>query len=161
PSAPWQPVGGLSTLYNGMIAPMGHYTLRGALWYQGESNTGEASTYESLLSALMADWRHRFGADLTFLIVQLPNFGVPPTPPQESGWADLRAAQLKAVARDTNAGLAVTIDIGDPHNLHPTNKQDVGRRLARAARHVIYGESISASGPVAVSATRAPGQVIV
>ncbi|HEY4973837.1 MAG TPA: sialate O-acetylesterase, partial [Steroidobacteraceae bacterium] len=161
PRAPWESVGGLSTLYNAMIAPLRAYGLRGVLWYQGESNTGEAHSYQSLLSGLMADWRRQFGAQLPFLIVQLPNFGPPPLAPAESGWAEVREAQRQAVAHDPHAGLAVTIDIGDAHNLHPTNKQDVGRRLARAARHVIYGESISPSGPVALSATRTGSEIAV
>jgi sialate O-acetylesterase len=107
----------------------------------------------------MADWRRQFGAELPVLIVQLPNFGPQPRAPTESGWAELREAQRLAVASDAHAGLAVTIDIGDPHNLHPTNKQDVGRRLARAARHVIYGESIAPSGPVAMAAVRDGGAI--
>ena len=161
PRAPWESVGGLTTLYNAMIAPLGPYGLRGALWYQGESNTGEAATYRSLLSGMMADWRRQFGAELPFLVVQLPNFGPQPTKPVESGWAVVREAERLAVAQDTHAGLAVTIDIGDAHNLHPTNKQDVGRRLARAARHLIYGESITPSGPVALSASHSSGKVAV
>jgi sialate O-acetylesterase len=161
PRAPWESVGGLSTLYNAMIAPLGAYGIRGVLWYQGESNTGEAQTYQSLLAGLMADWRRQFGAQLPFLIVQLPNFGPAPVAPVESGWAEVREAQRLAVAHDPHAGLAITIDIGDAHNLHPTNKQDVGRRLARAARHVIYGESIAPSGPVALSATRAANEIAV
>ncbi len=161
PRAPWESVGGLTTLYNAMIAPLGAFGLRGALWYQGESNTGEAGTYRSLLAGLMADWRHQFDAQLPFLIVQLPNYGAPPVKPGESGWADVREAERRAAAADPHAGLAVTIDIGDAHNLHPTNKQDVGRRLARAARHVIYGETLSSSGPVPLRATRAGAQVAV
>ena len=161
PRAPWESVGGFTTLYNAMIAPLGRYSFRGALWYQGESNTEEAGRYQALLTGLMADWRRQFGAELPFLIVQLPNYGKLSSQPEESGWAELREAQRAAVAADAHAGLAVTIDIGDPHNLHPTNKQDVGRRLARAARHVIYGESIAPSGPVALTATRGSGQVVV
>jgi sialate O-acetylesterase len=153
PRAPWEPVGGLSTMYNAMIAPLGNYSLRGALWYQGESNTGEPQSYRALLQALMADWRRQFAPELPFLVVQLPNYGSLPSTPGESGWADIREAQRLAVAGDPHAGLAVTIDIGDPHNLHPTNKQDVARRLAAVARHVIYGESAPASGPVPATAT--------
>ncbi|HEY1725117.1 MAG TPA: sialate O-acetylesterase [Steroidobacteraceae bacterium] len=161
PRAPWESVGGLSTLYNAMIAPIGAYPIRAAVWYQGESNTGEADSYQGLLAGLMADWRHQFGADLPFLVVQLPNYGNLSSAPQESGWAELRQAQQRAVAHDAHAGLAVTIDIGDAHNLHPTNKQDVGRRLAQAARHVIYGESIAPSGPVAQQAQRSGAQIAV
>jgi len=161
PRTPWESVGGLTTMYNAMIAPLGAYRFRGAVWYQGESNTGEADTYRQLLTALMADWRHQFGADLPFLIGELPNFGAQPVAPGESGWASLREAQRLAVLHDPHAGLAVTIDVGDAHNLHPGNKQDVGRRLARAARHVIYGESIAPSEPVPRSVTRNAAQVVV
>jgi sialate O-acetylesterase len=162
PRAPWESIGGLTTLYNAMIAPLGSFGLRGALWYQGESNTGEWRTYQKLLTALMADWRRQFSPDLPFLVVQLPNYGAPPIAPAEnSDWASLREAQRTAVAADAHAGLAVTIDIGEPRNLHPTNKQDVGKRLARAARHVIYGESLPPSGPVAVDANSTGSQVVV
>ena len=161
PQAPWQSVVGLTTLYNAMIAPMVPYGLRGAVWYQGESNTGEPETYQGLLAAMMADWRQQFGAGLPFLIVQLPNFGAPPSAPEESSWARVREAQRLAVASDPHAALAVTIDIGEPRNLHPTNKQDVGGRLARAARHLIYGESVTPSGPVPLGATRAGRDIAV
>ena len=158
---PWEPVGGMTTLYNAMIEPLGHFGFKAALWYQGESNTDEASVYQGLLTGLMADWRRQFGARLPFLVVQLPNYGPLSSQPAESDWAELREAQKQAVAKDPHAGLAVTIDIGDPHNLHPTNKQDVGRRLARAARHVVYGESIAPSGPVAARATWSGGTIVV
>jgi sialate O-acetylesterase len=161
PRTPWESVGGLTTIYNAMIAPLGDFGFRGAVWYQGESNTGEADTYQGLLSRLMADWRHQFGARLAFLVVQLPNYGPQPVAPGESGWATVREAERRAVAQDPHAGLAVTIDVGDAHNLHPGNKQDVGRRLARAARHVIYGENIPPSGPVPRGAARAAGHVMV
>ena len=162
PRAPWEPIGGLTTLYNAMIAPLGSYGLRGVLWYQGESNTEEWETYQKLLGALMTDWRRQFSPDLPFLVVQLPNYGTPAIAPVESSnWASLREAQRATVAADPHAGLAVTIDIGEPGNLHPTNKQDLGRRLARAARHVVYGEPISASGPVAVGASWVGAQIVV
>jgi sialate O-acetylesterase len=154
PRSPWESVGGLSTLYNAMIAPLGPYSLRGVLWYQGESNSSEANTYRGLLTGLMADWRRQLGPDLPFLIVQLPNYGALTATPAESDWADLREAQRLAVRGDTHAGLAVTIDVGEPRNLHPTNKQDVSLRLARAARRVIYGEAIPPSGPIPLRAVR-------
>jgi sialate O-acetylesterase len=161
PRSPWESVGGLTTIYNAMIAPLGGFGLRGVAWYQGESNTDEADSYRELLSALMADWRRQFGVSLAFLVVQLPNYGTPPVTPGESGWATVREAQRAAVAHDANAGLAVTIDVGDAHNLHPSDKQEVGRRLARAARHVIYGEAIAPSGPAARQATRRGDQIVV
>ena len=150
PRAPWDPVGGLSSIHNAMIAPLLPYGLKGVLWYQGESNAGDAAQYQALLTALMQDWRREFGAELAFLIVELPNFGNPSIAPAASDWANLREAQRRAVLSDAHAALAVTIDIGDPRELHPPNKQAVGERLARAARHAIYGEALSASGPVPV-----------
>ncbi|MBV8803570.1 MAG: hypothetical protein JO042_00960, partial [Sinobacteraceae bacterium] len=161
PRAPWDPIAGVATLYNAMIAPLGAYGLRGMLWYQGESNTEEAESYQGLLRALMLDRRRQFSVQLPVLVVQLPNFGPPVAAPTESGWATLREAQRLAVAGDEHAGLAVTIDIGEPDNLHPTNKQDVGIRLARAARKVIYGEPISPSGPVPRSLTQSSSQIAI
>lgn len=147
PRAPWESVSGLTSIYNAMIAPLLPYGLRGVLWYQGESNTGDAGDYQALLMGLMADWRGRFGFDLPFLIVELPNFGTPNPIAAPSTWAELREAQRRAVAADKNAALAVTIDLGEAQELHPPNKQAVGARLARAARHLVYGEPISPSGP--------------
>lgn len=161
PRAPWESVGGLSSLYNGMIAPIAPYGLRGALWYQGESNTGDAASYQALLSALMRDWRHQLRAELPLLIVELPNFGKPAVAPGASDWASLREAQRRAVLEDAHAALAVTIDVGEPRALHPPNKQAVGERLARAARHLIYGASLSASDPVPAAAKRDGREVAV
>jgi len=161
PRAPWESVEGLTTLYNAMIAPLGPMGLRGVLWYQGESNTREAASYQRLLEAWMADWRAQFDPLLPFLIVQLPGYGGPHVRPTESDWAAVRDAQRRAVASVPRAALAVTIDLGEARNLHPTDKQDVGKRLARAARHLIYGESLSASGPMLSGVRREAGQVIV
>jgi sialate O-acetylesterase len=154
PRAPWQTVAGLTTLHNGMIAPLGRYGLRGALWYQGESNTFEADAYRDLLRILRSDWRARFGAGLPLLVVQLAAYGDAPTKPVESGWAELREVQRQVATEEPRSALAVTIDIGDRYDLHPPNKQELGRRLARAARHVIYGEKLPPSGPVPLSARR-------
>jgi sialate O-acetylesterase len=161
PRAPWEPISGLTTIYNAMIAPIGPYALRAVAWYQGESNAEAADAYEGLLGALMASWRSQFGSDLPFLVVQLPNFGAMPTKPTEADWSDLREAQRRAVAVDRRAGLVVTIDVGEAGDLHPGNKRDVGRRLARAARHVVYGEPVAPSGPVPLSARREPAAVVV
>ncbi|KRA42850.1 9-O-acetylesterase [Pseudoxanthomonas sp. Root630] len=155
PRAPWQAATGLSTLYNGMISPLGNYGLRGMLWYQGESNTGEGAGYAARLRALRDDWRYRFGRDLPMLVVQLAGYGMPPTAPIESGWAQVREAQRRVVGEDAHSGLVVAVDIGDAYDIHPPNKQELGRRLARAARHVVYGErALPPSGPVARSASR-------
>ncbi|KQX98181.1 9-O-acetylesterase [Rhodanobacter sp. Root480] len=154
PLAPWLTVSGKTTLYNGMIAPLGHYAFRGALWYQGESNTGEADQYRRLLEAYRDDLRAQFGAKLPLLIVQLSSYGPAPTKPAESGWAGVREAERLVAAEDPHSGLAVAVDIGERYDIHPANKQELGRRLARAARHVVYGESLPPSGPLPVAATR-------
>jgi sialate O-acetylesterase len=163
PHAPWESLSGVSVLYNAMIAPLGKYGLRGVAWYQGEANAGldDARKYQALLAAWMADWRRQFDAPLPFLIVQLANFGKLVTTPVDSGWAQLRDAQRRAAEADGNAALAVTIDIGNRDDIHPQNKQDVGRRLARAARHVVYGEKISAYGAEPKSAARTSGDITV
>jgi sialate O-acetylesterase len=160
--SPWEATAGVSMIYNAMIAPLRDYSLRGVAWYQGESNTSlpEGRRYQAQLVALMADWRRQFGAPLPFLIVQLANYGPMASRPVESGWALTRDAQRRAVAADNNAGLVVTIDIGNRDDVHPTNKQEVGRRLARAARRVVFGEQLSASGAVPESARSHPGSGI-
>ncbi|WP_225591134.1 sialate O-acetylesterase [Pseudoxanthomonas sp. PXM03] len=155
PRAPWHTASGLSTLYNGMIAPLGTVGLRGMLWYQGESNTGDGAAYAARLRTLRDDWRQRFGAQVPWLVVQLAGYGMPPSAPVESGWAQVREAQRHVVAEDPHAGLVVAIDIGDAYDIHPPNKQELGRRLARVARHVIYGErALAPSGPTARDAAR-------
>ncbi len=163
PHAPWETLNGVNVLYNAMIAPLGRYGLRGIAWYQGEANGAldDAKKYEPLLLGLMADWRRQFGAPLPWLVVQLANWNPLAKSPVDSGWARLRDAQRRAVAADGNAGLAVTIDIGDRVDIHPMNKQDVGKRLARAARHVVYGEKISPSGAQPEGARRVPEGVLV
>jgi len=159
PHAPWRNENGTATLYNGMIAPLGPTALSGILWYQGESNTSEASAYGRLLSGLIADWRHRFGADVPFLLVQLPGYGQANAAPQESKWADLREAQRRIAEHTPKTRLAVTIDLGDRRNLHPVVKQEVGSRLALIAEHMIYGQDVVDSGPTPVSALRT-GQTV-
>ncbi|MFP4229225.1 MAG: sialate O-acetylesterase [Salinivenus sp.] len=154
PRTPWHSVGGLTTLHNAMVAPLHGMSLKGAMWYQGESDTDRPETYQSKLEELMAQWRETFGENLPVFVVQLANYGEVPTEPTSSNWAELREAQRRAVKGDPNAALAVTIDIGTSYDIHPPNKQEVGRRLVRAARHVAYGEEGPPSGPVPVAATR-------
>ncbi|HEY0686905.1 MAG TPA: sialate O-acetylesterase [Steroidobacter sp.] len=156
PRAPWEAVAGLGIINNGMIAPLSNLSLRGVAWYQGESNTdtAEADQYQAQLTRFMADWRSQFGADLPIFVVQLAGYGAASTRPTESGWATLREAQRLAVKEDANAGLAVAIDLGERTDVHPANKQEVARRLARAVRHVIYKDEAPPSGPVPVSARR-------
>jgi sialate O-acetylesterase len=163
PPAPWDTLNGVNVLYNGMIAPLGRYGLRGIAWYQGEANGGleDARRYEELLRGLMADWRRQFAAPLPFFVVQLASWGRLVDGPVDSGWARLRDAQRRAVTADGNAGLVITHDIGDRIDIHPMNKQDVGRRMAQAARHVVFGERVSPSGAQPVSARRVQEGVLV
>jgi sialate O-acetylesterase len=160
PRAPWQTAAGLSTLYNGMIAPLGRYNVRGMLWYQGESNTFEAARYRDLLRVLRDDWRSRFGADTPLLIVQLAGYGMAKAKPGESDWAALRESQRQVANDDAKSGLVVAIDIGDHYDIHPPNKQELGRRLARVARNVVYGEKLAPSGPVPRSARRVDDAIV-
>jgi sialate O-acetylesterase len=145
PGQPWKP----SELYNGMIAPLVHYTIRGAIWYQGESNAGRAEQYRSLFADMIRNWRSDWNeGDFTFLAVQLAPFMAVKEEPSESSWAELREAQLRATKVLPKMGIAVITDVGDPKNIHPTKKQPVGARLAIAARGIAYGERIVYSGPV-------------
>lgn len=137
-----------SGLYGGMIAPLQSYRIRGAIWYQGEGNTWRAYQYRTLLPALIAAWRNGWReGDFPFLIVQLPNHGASPEL-GNSIWAELREAQLLTAKAVQNTGLAVTIDVGDPHNLHPPRKAEIGYRLAVWALGTTYGKQIVYSGPI-------------
>lgn len=138
-----------TSLYNAMIAPVARYGIRGAIWYQGESNAWEAYRYRKLFPAMIQGWRRAWGqGDFPFLFVQLANFGQPPGPsgPGDSTWAELREAQLMALAVP-NTGMAVTVDIGEGQDIHPRNKQEVGRRLALLAGTLVYGWKGESSGP--------------
>jgi len=163
PHAPWLGASGLSTLHNGMIAPLAPYGLKGVAWYQGEANVTEAPEYARLMPALIADWRREFGgADLPFLMVQLASFGAYKSAPAESGWAALRDAQRRTAAADPKVGMATAVDIGDIYDIHPTNKQQVGARLALLARKLAYGEAtLNAAGPAPLAAKREGGAVTV
>ncbi len=141
-------------LFDGMIAPLVPYGLRGAIWYQGESNVGRAAEYQALLPTLIADWRGRFRSELPFYIVQLANFLERRPAPGDSAWAELRDAQAKVASSVPGAGLAVTIDIGEGGDIHPKNKRDVGERLALVALAKTYQKQLEYSGP-AVESVRA------
>ena len=138
-----------TTLFNGMIAPLAPLAIRGAVWYQGETNAGRGAQYRRLLPAMIADWRRAFGqGDFPFYIVSLANF-MPRSPqPGDDGWAELRDAQAYAAATVPNAGLAVTLDVGDADDIHPKDKRTVGERLAAVALAKAYGRKVAYSGPV-------------
>ncbi len=155
PRSPWDDINGAGTLYNGMIAPLGPTALAGIAWYQGESDTGLPG-YETRLAAMTRGWRQQFGKPtIPLAIAQLANYGTPPIAPGESGWADVREAQRLMAQRDGHAGVAVTIDLGDPFDIHPGEKHAVGQRLARVIRPLAYagrepmGPSIATAGRTA------------
>jgi len=144
-----------SGLFNAMIAPLTPYAIRGAIWYQGESNASKAHAYayRRLFRTMIEDWRRAWGlGDFPFLFVQLANF-------QSSGWWPLlRESQVEALGL-RSTGMAVTIDIGMSKDIHPTNKQEVGRRLALWARAVAHGESVICSGPLYRQLTAESGRL--
>ncbi len=136
-----------TTIYNGMIAPIVGYALRGTLWYQGETNAGRSYQYRRTFPLLIRDWRAKWGDDFEFYFVQLSSFGGNQNSNAGSGWAELREAQSMTLSVP-KTGMAVTTDIGNANDVHPTNKQDVGRRLAAVAFSKVYGFDVPASGPV-------------
>jgi sialate O-acetylesterase len=146
---PWHPLfdmWGPAMLYNGMIAPLTPFPIRGVIWYQGESNSvlERAPTYERLFRTLIEDWRQQWKiGDFPFLYVQMANFKSTPA----EVWAPIREAQRKTLEL-RNTGMAVTIDVGNPDDVHPTDKVTVGHRLALAARAVSYDEQLEFSGPL-------------
>ncbi len=153
----YKPIG----LYNGMIAPLKDYALKGVVWYQGESNTDRAGEYRNLLTGLIGNWRALWhNAGLPFIYAQLPNFGAVCKQPGESNWADLREAQ-RQVQRLPATGMAVTIDAGEANDIHPLDKKTVGHRLFLAAERVAYGEwRPVSSGPVCESVQKADSSLI-
>lgn len=147
PKLPLNP-NSLSVLYNGMVAPVAKFPVKGFLWYQGEANTRKnPQLYGVLLSALIDDWKNSWKQQLPFIFVQLPNIGKPVETWENNNWAILRESQLE-VLRKQNTAMAITIDIGEANNIHPKNKQEVGRRLALAALGTVYGKKIVYSGPI-------------
>jgi sialate O-acetylesterase len=154
PAFPWHPQllsWGPGMLWNGMIAPLTAFPIRGVIWYQGESNSKleRAPLYGRVFETLIRDWRREWGeGDFPFLYVQISNF----KSDANEDWATVREQQRRTLEL-TNTAMAVTIDIGNPDNVHPTDKVDVGLRLALAARALSYGEDVSYSGPMFRQAT--------
>jgi len=144
PGHPHSPAG----LYNAMIAPLIPYGIGGAIWYQGESNASRAYQYRKLFGCMIQNWRKDWGqGKFPFLFVQLANFMAVKAEPADSAWAELREAQLMTLALP-NTGMAVIIDIGEADDIHPKNKQDVGKRLALWALARSYGKELVYSGPI-------------
>ena len=154
PQFPWHPPlasWGPGLLWNGMIAPLAPLPIRGAIWYQGESNSAleRFPIYNRIMRALIEDWRRQWGVGaFPFLYVQISNFKSTP----REDWAALRQQQVETLGLH-NTAMAITIDIGNPDDVHPTDKVDVGHRLALAARHLSYGENVEYWGPMFREAT--------
>ena len=144
----------LAGLYNGMVAPLVPLAIRGVIWYQGEANAPKAFQYRTLFPAMVSDWRAHWGRGyFPFLFVELAAYMERLPQPHDSAWAELREAQQMALELPATA-MASAIDIGEAGDIHPSNKQDVGRRLALGARAIAYGEKIVYSGPVYTAAIR-------
>ncbi|MCC2686527.1 MAG: Sialic acid-specific 9-O-acetylesterase [Paenibacillaceae bacterium] len=147
PSNPKRP----GAFYNGMIAPLLPYAIKGAIWYQGEANASMPELYEELMRTLIGEWRAGFGqGDFPFFMVQLPGFAEGAS----AHWPRFRETQRNIAEDNANTGLAVAIDVGTWNDIHPTNKQPVGERLALLARASVYGEDVVYQGPICVSAKR-------
>ncbi|MDR2556939.1 MAG: sialate O-acetylesterase, partial [Bacteroidales bacterium] len=152
----WKP----ACLYNAMLAPLLNYTVKGVIWYQGESNTARANDYKKEFTTLINDWRSKWNqGDFPFLYVQLSNYMQAYDKPTESDWAVLRESQTNTLFVP-NTAMAVTIDIGEWNDIHPLNKKDVGKRLALAAEKIAYGLDIEYSGPVYKSMEIKDGKII-
>jgi sialate O-acetylesterase len=147
PGRPWKP----SELYNGMIAPLVPFAIKGAIWYQGESNAGSAERaiqYAKLFPDLIRDWRSVWGeGNFPFLLAQLAPYMKIKPEPGESNWALLREAQLFSTQTLPNVGMAVITDVGEENDIHPKKKKPVGQRLALAARGIAYHEPVEYIGP--------------
>jgi len=141
-----------SSIYKGMIEPLIPFAIRGAVWYQGESNEARAEQYGLLLPTMIRAWRERWGeGDFPFGIVQLPNYRSIKADPEESSWSFIREAQRRTALTTPDTGLIVTIDIGAANDIHPKNKLDVGRRMARWALEDVYGRKLT-NAPVFMKA---------
>jgi sialate O-acetylesterase len=162
PQAPRAPRGGDAfgspgCLYNGMVEPIADYTIRGAIWYQGEANAGAADLYKRLFPTMIKSWRAMWSSEFPFLYVQLANFMARHPEPTDTGWARLREAQLETLELP-RTGMAVSIDIGEADNIHPKNKQEVGRRLALIAESTVYYVDQEFSGPISTGGQAEDGK---
>ncbi|MGK2862438.1 MAG: sialate O-acetylesterase, partial [Chitinophagaceae bacterium] len=137
-----------TALFNAMLAPVTGYTIKGILWYQGESNAGRPEEYARLQPAQIADWRKQWNnPNAPFIYAQLPGFMDVDYLPSESNWAKMRESQMKALAVP-NTAMTVNIDLGEWNDIHPDNKKDVGERMAQAALKIAYWEDVVHSGPI-------------
>jgi sialate O-acetylesterase len=150
-----------SSIYDGMIAPLIPFSMRGAFWYQGESNEARAQQYGILLPTMIKAWRERWAqGDFPFGIIQLPNYREQKPEPADEAWSHIREAQRRTALSVPNTGLIVTIDIGEARDIHPKNKLDVGKRMALWALAEVYGRKLISSGPMFRKAEVAGGKVV-
>lgn len=149
-----------TTIYNSMIAPIIPFSMRGALWYQGETNAGRAYQYRHSFPLMINDWRKRWNDEFSFYWVQLSSYGAYQNSNQGSNWAELREAQTMTLSLP-KTGQAVSVDVGNPADIHPTNKQDVAKRLAATALKQDYGFDVIPSGPIFESVSYKKGKAIV
>lgn len=148
------------SIYNAMIAPLEPFAMRGVLWYQGETNAGRSYQYRQSFPLLITDWRQKFGQNMSFYFVQLSSFGANQSSNQGSGWAELREAQTMTLSLP-KTGMAVITDIGNPKDVHPTNKQDVGHRLALNALKSDFGQPVNYASPMYDNVAFEGGKAIV
>jgi len=139
--------GEYSTLFNGMIYFLAGYPIKGAIWYQGEANSGSNNQYDLMFASMVKDWRKHWGYDFTFLPVTLANIGDRYPMPTDNGWAEVRGDEETVCQKLPKMGTAEAIDVGTGHNIHPYDKIDVGRRLAAQALRIAYGQNIVSTGP--------------
>ena len=150
-----------SLLYNAMVHPFIKFKIKGAIWYQGEHDTGRAYAYRTMFPNLIKDWRHQWGDEFPFFWVSLANMNPEDSVPKDSPWAELREAQTMTLSLP-QTGQVVIYDIGDAYNIHPVNKQEVGRRLALVAMNKVYGEkNLVCSGPTYKSFEKRGDKIIV
>ncbi|ESQ81352.1 sialate O-acetylesterase [Asticcacaulis sp. YBE204] len=155
PFVPWAAPRGVSMLWNGMVAPLGGFPIKGVAWYQGETNTSDAGRYGELLTLWAASWRRFFNdPDLPIVIAQLPGYGPRAAVPSDGDWPKLREAQRLTVAKDPHMALSVLIDLGVSYDIHPAHKDEVGARLGNDMLRLAYGRQIlPAPSPVAIETT--------
>ncbi|MCX7008141.1 MAG: 9-O-acetylesterase [Kiritimatiellaeota bacterium] len=152
-----------ANLFNAMINPLVPFAIKGAIWYQGEGNSGRGKEYRGQMERLIVNWRTQWGYEFPFYFVQLPNFMAPwQSPVEDGGWPQIRESFAKTAKEVPNTGMAITIDIGEEKDIHPKNKQDVGDRLGRVALHQTYGlKGFAWSGPVAESCKFEGGKAVI
>ncbi|MEE4217719.1 MAG: sialate O-acetylesterase [Xanthomonadales bacterium] len=161
PDAPWSGPAGVSTLFNGMIAPLLNYNLRGVAWYQGETDRFNPLEYARLFPSFIRAWRREFGRTLPFVVVQLAGYGNLTETPTYSPLAEVREVQRVTANENEGVALVTAIDIGNRFDIHPTNKKELGRRMMLAALHLVYGRDVTSSGPRPNVAERSGDSIIV